>query len=78
MSKIISFKPEPNAIWVATDVDCDIEFKPGSVPKTAQQLVEFADKFNQFVVDKKGSWVTYAWFDDGGKLIGSMEFEFAI
>lgn len=58
--------PQPNSVWVATDINVDIPMKPGSVPKTFDDLMDFSDCLNEFLVQNGAQWARYILFNETG------------
>ena len=59
-------KGEPHSVWVSSDIDVEITVKPGSVPKNAEELADFAGKFSPALADHGASWARYILFDENG------------
>jgi hypothetical protein len=78
MSKKINLTPKPNSVWVSCDVDIDIHIEPGSVPNDSDQLFDFSDYLNDFLVREGGTWANYVLFDNKGIPVTSLEYEFEV
>lgn len=59
-------KGKPNSVWISTDIDVEITVKPGSVPKNAEELADFAAKLSPALADHGASWARYILFDKNG------------
>jgi len=66
-------KAEPNSVWVSSDIDIDIEIRPGSVPRNTEELADFADNVRPALVAEGASWARYILFDENGD--PSIEFD---
>jgi hypothetical protein len=56
--------PEPNAVWVSTDLNIDIHINPKEVPKTFDDLMDFSDSLNEFLVQNGAQWARYILFNE--------------
>jgi len=78
MSKKINLTPKPNSVWVSCDVDIDIQMQPGSVPVEPDELFDFSQCMNAFIIGKGATWANYVLFDNEGKPVTSLEYEFVL
>ena len=72
----VNLKPEPNSVWVITDLNVAMSFKPGSVPKTSDELLNFSECLNEFLISHDAQYANYILFGDDAKPIASLECEF--
>jgi len=72
----VNLDPLPGAVWVASDVNLDISIKPGSVPKTYEELVDFSEAINHHFVLHGAAWARYLLFDEKAKPIVELKYEF--
>jgi len=70
-----NFVPEPNAVWVSSDIDVEIHIKPGSVPKTLEDLEHFASAMNEYLIPRGAAWSKFVLFDETCSPVVSLEFE---
>jgi hypothetical protein len=74
----MSTKGDPNAVWVATDLDIDIAIQPGSVPKDLDSLYEFSQCMNEFLIKQGSAWANFILFDSDGNEQCSLRYDFTI
>ena len=68
--------PEPNCVWVSSDINVDIHMKPGAVPKTQDELIHFSDCLNVFLAQNGAQWARYVLFDENAKPAIELDCEF--
>ena len=67
---------DPNALWVITDVQVDLNFYPGSVPKTFEDLENLSRGCNSFLIENDANYANYILFDSEGNAEYSLEYVF--
>ena len=68
--------PEPNALWVSTNIPVDIQIAPGKVPKTFDELMHFSECLNDFFIEKGAQWAKYTLFDEHAQPVASLDCDF--
>lgn len=68
--------PEPNSLWISTNVPVNIEIAPGKVPKTFDDLMHFSDCLNAFLIKENALWVRYTLFDEHAQPMASLDCDF--
>jgi len=70
------FEPLPNAVWVVTDIPVGMQMKPGSVPKTYEDLMHFSDCLNAFLIKEGAQWAKYILLDENAKPVAGLDCDF--
>ena len=76
MSNEPNFIPEPNAVWVVCNLPIDIAIQEGRVPKTDEELYDFADAFNKYAIEKGAAYSKFTLFDRDQLPIVELDYEF--
>jgi hypothetical protein len=69
-------KGDPNAVWVVSDLNVNIAIQPGFIPKTPEELFDFSQCLNEFLILKGGTWSNFILFDSEGDEQCSLRYDF--